>query len=100
MRKEFNAASGVEQYNTNQLNMIVGGEPAAVEKGAKMLHQSSVILDARDSQCMSQVSKNGDLLKIQDLRQGLIRHVNIRDHRRQVGLPVHIPSVYFEKLFG
>ena len=100
MRKEFNAASGVEQYNTNQLNVMVGGEPAAVEKRAKMLHQCSMILDAGDNQRMSQVSKNRDLLKIQYLRQGLIRHVNIRDHRRQVGLPVHIPSVYFEKTFG
>ena len=49
MCKEFNAASSMEHYDTNQLNMILGGEKAAVEKWADMLHQSSVILHAGQS---------------------------------------------------
>ena len=44
--EEFNAASSVEHSNTDQLSMIFGGEKAAVEQRADMLHQSSVILNA------------------------------------------------------
>lgn len=100
MCKEFNAASSVEYNDTNQLSMIVGGKQAAVEKRADMLHQSSVILNARDSQRILQAFESRDLLKIQYMRQGLIRHVDVRDHGRQVRLPVHVPSVHFKKLFG
>lgn len=97
--KEFNAASSVEHNNPNQLSIIVGREQVAVEKRADMLHQGSVILDAGESQRMLQAFERRVLLKIEYVRQGLIRHVDIRDHRRQVCLPVHVPSVYFEEPF-
>lgn len=64
-----------------------------------MLHQSSVILDARDSQRMLERFESKDLLEIQYVGQRLIRHVDIRDHRRQVGLPIQVSSVHFEKLY-
>lgn len=100
MCKEFNATSSMENHNTNQFSMIVRGEQAAVEEWADMLHQSSVILDARDIQRMLQAFESRDLLKIQYVRQGLIRHVDVRDHRRQIGLPVHVPSIYLKELLG
>lgn len=100
MCKEFNTTSSVEHNNPNQLSIVVRREQAAVEKRANMLHQGSMVLDAGDSQRMLQAFQRRGLLKIQYVRQGLIRHVDIRDHRRQVGLPVHVPSVYFEELFG
>ena len=99
VRKELNAASSVVYDNTYQFSMIVGGEEAAVKKWADMLHQSSMILDARESQ-RTQVLESKDLLKIQYVRQRLIRHVNIRDDRRHVSLPVQVSSIYFKKSFG
>lgn len=65
-----------------------------------MLYHSSVILDTSDSQRILQASESEDLLEIQYVRQGLIRHVDIRDHRWQVAFPVHIPPVDFEEFFG
>ena len=65
-----------------------------------MLYHSSVILDTSDSQRTLQAYESEDLLEIQYVWQGLIRHVDIRDHWWQVALPVHIPPVDFEKLFG
>lgn len=86
--------------NADQFSMIVGGEQATVEKRAEMLHQSSVILDARDDQRVLHNFESRDLLEIQYMGQRLIRHVDIRDHRRQVCLPVDVPSVYYEKFYG
>lgn len=98
--KEFNAASSVEHNNANQLNMVVVREQTAVKQRIEMLDHSSVVLDTGDSQCIIQQSESDDLLEIQYVRQGLIRHVDVRDHRWQVAFPVHVPPVDFEKFFG
>ena len=67
MYEEFNAASSVEHCNTNQLCMIIGGEQAAVEQRADMLHQSSVILNARQS-ARAYILGSRDVLEIQYMR--------------------------------
>lgn len=64
-----------------------------------MLYHRSVILDTRGSQRFLQAPESEDLLEIQYMRQGLISHVDISDHRWQVAFPIHIPPVHFEKPF-
>ena len=52
-----------------------------MKKRANMLHQGSVILDAKDGQQMPKALESRGLLEIQYVRQGLIRHGDVREYR-------------------